>query len=88
MTPLSELKELAETGFVMLGDSSHALPVLGGNGANEALWDGIELAEYIATHGIEGISGFYDQRYDAWQESVKEAEKRLAGVHSKEKSSL
>lgn len=88
ITPLSELKELAETGFVMLGDSSHALPILGGNGANEAIWDGMELAEYIDTHGTEGISGFYDQRHDAWQKSVKEAEKRLADMHSQGKSSL
>lgn len=42
-------KILDETGIIMIGDSVHPMPILGGDGANHAIEDAVELADFIAT---------------------------------------
>lgn len=88
MVTLKELISFAEGGVLMLGDSIHAMPILGGNGANEAIADSVDLAEHIAVLGTKDIKGFYEKKYDIWQRDVKESERRLSEMHSGQKSVL
>jgi 2-polyprenyl-6-methoxyphenol hydroxylase-like FAD-dependent oxidoreductase len=44
LIPLPELKRLGEKGMSLIGDSAHALPILGGEGASFAVSDAVELA--------------------------------------------
>lgn len=46
----SEAQRLAKHDVVLIGDAAHATPILGGEGANMAIRDGIDLAQHIATH--------------------------------------
>lgn len=39
----------------MVDDVAHAHPILGGDSANRAIADGIELVEYIARHGPQNV---------------------------------
>ena len=76
-----ELDELAERGVVLLGDSAHATPILGGEGANMAIVDGVELAGMVKGLGdwelgrelAEGLDG---KEKLAWRESVQGSEIR------------
>lgn len=83
-----ELREAAEKGVVVMGDSVHAGPILGGYGANAALKDGIELAEYILENGTTGLSKFYESRYESWKKYVDMSERQLAEMHGKSQPSL
>ena len=69
-----------------MGDAVHAEPILGGEGANLAIEDGMRLAELIA----EGkpLSHFYQERQDVWARSRKESKARIAAMHGVTKSSL
>lgn len=64
------------------------MPILGSHGANTAILDAIDFADYLAAHGTENIKGFYGDKYEGWQKEVKDFENRLAEMHSKERSSL
>lgn len=88
LVQLAELKTLAGGGIMMLGDAVHAMPILGGEGANLAIEDGIALADHVALHGTSSLQDFYTGRYEVWQRSVGESEKRLADMHSKERAIL
>ncbi|KAI1413341.1 hypothetical protein F5Y13DRAFT_28964 [Hypoxylon sp. FL1857] len=50
-----ELCALAEKGVFFMGNSVHAEPVLEGEGAGNAITDGIELAKCISTSGPSGV---------------------------------
>ena len=77
-----QLKDLVTKGVYLMGDSVHAEPILGGDGANRAIQDGIGLAQCIAENGPEGISAWYDAVYPTWEAGVKESEDRIADMHS------
>lgn len=47
LVPLSELKVLQSRGVWMLGDAAHALPILGGYGAEGAIGDAVALADAL-----------------------------------------
>ena len=81
----TEVRELARKGVVMIGDAIHAEPILGGEGANNAILDAIELSKCIDEDGADK-SGFVASRIDIWQESLDRCEKRLAKMHVSEKS--
>ena len=78
---LEDYQTLADQNVLLLGDSSHAMPILGGQGANFATKDGVELAEHIAAHGMDGIKTFLNARFDAWKEGVNESKRRIAAMH-------
>lgn len=42
----SEVQRLAKHGAVLIGDAVHATPIPGGEGANMAIRDGIDLAQH------------------------------------------
>jgi 2-polyprenyl-6-methoxyphenol hydroxylase-like FAD-dependent oxidoreductase len=94
MVGLQELKEAGGHGIFMIGDSVHAQPILGGDGANTAITDGMELGECIANSGAKGsfdrkvIPEWYEARYDAWEAGVRKSDKTIAEMHSEHKSNL
>ncbi|KUJ22483.1 FAD/NAD(P)-binding domain-containing protein [Mollisia scopiformis] len=81
LAPLDELIQFSRIGVVFLGDSAHTMPILGGEGANFAIQDAVELAEYIAEKGIEGVEDFYRKRYGEWENEVKGSKERLHEMH-------
>ena len=83
-----QIKNLAGRGVLLIGDAIHATPILGGEGANMALKDGIDLAEHIVRHGTKTLVDFSDKRYQAWQQGVEDSEKRIAEMHDPSKASL
>jgi 2-polyprenyl-6-methoxyphenol hydroxylase-like FAD-dependent oxidoreductase len=86
LVPLPELLELSKKGVVLMGDSVHAEPILGGNGANEAIGDGIALAECIANG--DSISSWYEKRYPKWKEDAEKSKKLIEEMHGEQKSTL
>lgn len=82
-----EIKDLTDRGILLMGDAVHAMPILGGEGGNNAMKDGIELAEHLATYGPQGIKTFSSARYGRWMKGVEESEQRLAEMHSPAKAS-
>lgn len=79
---LEDLVKMGERDLMMLGDAVHAMPILGGNGANVAILDA--LAEWMAD-GRENVREFYEERYRGLEEAVREAEENLHGMHVKER---
>jgi 2-polyprenyl-6-methoxyphenol hydroxylase-like FAD-dependent oxidoreductase len=73
--------EMAERGYVHLGDAAHTHPILDGEGANEAILDGIELGEWIARYGTENMGRFLEGRYEEWNKGVEDSERKLREVH-------
>ena len=85
----SELRQGAERGVLMVGDAVHAQPILGGEGANAAIEDGVEIGEWIAERGVEGLVDFYsDERVERWRSGVEKSERRLEEMHTEAKSVL
>ncbi|KAI0885924.1 FAD/NAD(P)-binding domain-containing protein [Annulohypoxylon maeteangense] len=80
-----ELCTFVGKGVFFMGDSVHAEPILGGEGAENAIIDGIELAKCISTHGPAGIRAWYDSRYPTWESSVKESERAIEKMHGGQK---
>lgn len=83
-----DIKGLADRGVSLLGDAIHAMPILGGEGGNNAMKDGVDLAEHIASHGLQGIRTFSAGRHEKWRKGVEESEQRLAEMHISVKASL
>ena len=81
-------RKLADRGVLLVGDAVHAMPILGGEGANFAMKDGIELAEHLAANGLDGMKTFSSPRYGIWKTAVEESELRLAKMHTSAKASL
>ena len=49
VSPADLYKVLHETGIIMIGDSAHPMPILGGDGANHTIKDAVEVAESSAS---------------------------------------
>lgn len=76
-----ELCTLANKGVFFIGDSVHAEPILGGEGANNAIIDGMELAKCISKFGQGGITTWYDSRYPVWKDGIGKSEQAIALMH-------
>ena len=83
-----KIDDLTDRGVLLVGDAVHAMPILGGEGGNNAMKDGVELAEHIAVHGPQSIKTFSAAMYDGWKKGVEDSERRLAEMHAPAKSSL
>lgn len=79
----------------MIGDSAHALPILGGEGACHAVKDGVELAGVIGVASASGgstrmghddlrntaVEDYYDKCANRWTEAALSSEERIRGMH-------
>lgn len=83
-----DLDELAANGTILIGDAAHALPIIGGNGANEALLDSIQLANLLSGEVSQVAKSFYDSRYPAWTAASRRSEDILYETHSSKSSVL
>ena len=83
-----DLNIAADQGVVVMGDAVHAGPILGGYGANAAIKDGVELAEFILEKGTDNLSKFYEPRYQTWQKYVESSEAQLAKMHGQARPNL
>lgn len=78
---LPELRSLAEKGVFFMGDSIHAQPILGGEGANAAIRDGVELAERIASQDGEAISDWYQEKHQTWANGIERSKRAIQQMH-------
>ena len=83
-----DLRAAAQKRLLLIGDAAHAMPILSGSGANEAIVDSAELADYIAEHGTGSLTSWYDGKYTRWEKMVRDSEFMLADMHAEEKSNL
>lgn len=88
LIPLKDLLKWSKKGVVFLGDSAHAMPILGGEGANLAIENAVILAECIAKKGVRGVDNFYEDRYSSWEDGVKVSQERLREMHLPSRSVL
>lgn len=84
----SEAQRLAKHDVVLIGDAAHATPILGGEGANMAIRDGIDLAQHIATHGIDDFEAFVKSKSPLWEKSVDDSKIMINNMHMSERSNL
>lgn len=82
LVPLEKLQELSDRGILLVGDAAHTMPILGSEGANWAIKDGIDLANYLAENDFSQLRNFYGHRYSEWQQAVSESERRLFDMHN------
>jgi 2-polyprenyl-6-methoxyphenol hydroxylase-like FAD-dependent oxidoreductase len=91
LVPKEELHKLAQNGVVLIGDSVHAEPIVGGNGANVAISDAVSLAEHIAqdqdTRG-RNLVNWIEQTYPTWSQSVQTAAETISTLHTPNPSHL
>lgn len=88
MPDREEAQRLAALGVILIGDAAHAMPILGGEGANVAITDALELAEHIAERGVENMQSFVSSRFELWENAVINSERRLKEMHSASKQTL
>ncbi|KAH9875642.1 hypothetical protein IAQ61_003106 [Plenodomus lingam] len=69
LIPLPSLHTLLHrTNILLLGDAAHTEPIIGGNGANAAVLDGVVFAREIAERGVgDGAAAAYEIRYGQWE---------------------
>lgn len=90
LVPEADLLRLLKHGIVMIGDSAHATPILGGRGANFAISDAVELAEVIGESGNEKepIEIYYRDHWQTWSTEQEASKQRIVEMHSTSKTSL
>lgn len=82
---LSNLQTLSrDSGVCLVGDAIHAEPILGGNGANAAILDGVTLAEAIVARG-SGVETWYKERDVVWKKGVEGSARAIGEMHQLEK---
>ncbi len=82
---------LVRNEVAVIGDSIHATPILGGDGANSAILDAENLAKGIAWARSGGNNKqkqfssleFYDDYLGRWTQEVADSEKSIAEMHQK-----
>ena len=85
----SDLDQAAAKGIILIGDASHHTPILGSEGANEAIKDAMDMAQYIAsTEGRDLRDDISDERMNVWTGHVEDGEARLAEMHRPSKPNL
>lgn len=72
--------------IILMGDAIHAGPILGGNGANEAIEDGMKLAGILVDN--QKLDHYYQLRFDDWTAGVTASERRILEMHYCFQSSL
>ncbi|KAI4716256.1 FAD/NAD(P)-binding domain-containing protein [Aureobasidium sp. EXF-10727] len=83
---LPQLYQLASNGIFLMGDSAHSQAILGGEGANIAISDGLTLAEAIAAQNGETITSWYSKRFPEWQQSLETSKTTIEEMHGDQTS--
>ncbi|WPH02466.1 Hypothetical protein R9X50_00533000 [Acrodontium crateriforme] len=84
----AELKKVArEQKVLFIGDAAHHQPILASRGANLAVEDALDLAEFLdsgkMTHRLDELTleDYYDPRFDVWTQDRREAQSRIEQLH-------
>lgn len=85
--PLQDIQDLADCGVWLIGDAAHPMPILGGEGANEAITDAINLAEHLSNTSSPNKNAFHARRHQDWRKAVNNCERRLSEMHGLSSSS-
>jgi 2-polyprenyl-6-methoxyphenol hydroxylase-like FAD-dependent oxidoreductase len=87
--PSEDLVGLSRQNVVLLGDAAHAEQIIGGNGANNAIVDAIELAEVLALSDAQGdLAAWSEEHASKWQRGVKESTSRISQMHGAKEANL
>lgn len=78
----THLRGLAEVGIVLMGDATHAEPIVGGNGANQAITDALHLAEVLESAANNGLQHWVEGNSSRWTESVKNSINNIHALHT------
>lgn len=81
LVPLGDIQDLAYRGVWLIGDAAHLMPILGGDGANKAITDAIDLAEHLSNVSTSNKNEFIGERHQEWRRAVNEGERRLSEMH-------
>lgn len=76
-----EAQRLARHAVVLIGDAVHATPILGSEGANIAIKDSIDMAQHIATHGVDAFEAFSTSKFEVWKKSVDNSKRAIENMH-------
>ena len=88
MVPHESLIRLAKQNVLLIGDAAHSTPILGGEGANMAIKDGLDMAEALSQPVSPHYVSFIDQRYPQSAANVEQSKQQLSKMHSNNLSSL
>jgi len=78
---IEQLRQAYARGVLLIGDAAHAQPILGGEGANQAIADALSLAEHIAVHGVGGLGEWYETALLRWEASCQRARRAIFEMH-------
>jgi len=74
--------------LTMIGDAAHRMPPFAGKGANLAMWDALELSEYLTGNQFKdiktAISYFEDRMLQRASEATKDTLRNGEQLHSKD----
>jgi len=76
------LSTLADKGILFIGDAVHAEPILGGQGANNAIDDAIHLADRLRGQDNQDLSGFYEHIHEGWTASGYRSDEKIMAMHN------
>jgi len=76
------LSTLANKGVLFIGDAIHAEPIIGGQGANNAIDDAIYLADKLKASGDHDLSGFYKDVLEGWTDSEHTCKAKIMAMHN------
>ena len=81
MVPLEDVQDLADRGVWLIGDAANPTPILGGQGANEAFRDAIDLAEHLSNESMSDNHKFLEGVHQEWRRAINESERKLSEMH-------
>lgn len=81
MVPLEDAQDLADRGVWLIGDAANPTPILGGQGANDAFRDAIDLAEHLSNAPTSDNHKFLEGVHQEWRRAINESERKLSEMH-------
>ena len=88
LASLEDLCALAAKGLLFIGDAVHALPILGGEEANEAIRDAVYLSEVMYQSPVSDFDQFYYDRFPRWNDSIQKSQSSLKEMHRASRPAL
>lgn len=84
LVPKDHVQSFVGKGVWLMGDAVHAEQIIGGGGANAAIDDSVDLAEWIAERGTEDSIGWYNRRYPSWQAGLEKSRACISRIHGEQ----